>query len=356
MRSSSDSAGGRLRRMSRPGACFTDASARGGLPAHRARCRRLLLGFCDPLWQTGLPRSLQRPQAGSRCRRFPQPRAPGGPTWGRRAVSLAGMLGVWPARDRSPRATCCRASTTARPISRARSPSRALGPRGRHDDARGDAARRSQLGVDPLGGPSAPSPPSPDELTRHGISIEVRQGAGDRDPPGSASSGPRSSTRCAWAAGPTCSSRAPHPDLRLRARALRARRPGERVLLAHTERCPAFQRDPDVLAGLVAGGMLSSITGASLTGDFGSTARRTALHLLREGLVHRRRLRRRQHRRAPAAAARRPPCRGARGARRDASRRLAHPRCARRDPRGEAPCAASADAPVRALVAPRRLR
>ena len=59
-----------------------------------------------------------------------------------------------------------------------------------------------------------------------------------------------------------------------------------RVLLAHPERSPAFQRDPEMLVGLVRAGVLTSITAGSLTGQFGNTARRFAQTLLEHGLVH----------------------------------------------------------------------
>lgn len=61
---------------------------------------------------------------------------------------------------------------------------------------------------------------------------------------------------------------------------------GHRILLAHPERCPAIQRHPDVLERLVLQGVLSSVTAGSLTGQFGSTVRALAMHLIEEGLVH----------------------------------------------------------------------
>ena len=57
-------------------------------------------------------------------------------------------------------------------------------------------------------------------------------------------------------------------------------------VLAHPERCPIFQRDPDRLARLVNGGVLCSITAASLAGRFGATVRKFSLELLYDGLVH----------------------------------------------------------------------
>ena len=63
-------------------------------------------------------------------------------------------------------------------------------------------------------------------------------------------------------------------------------RRGHRVLLAHPERCPAFQRTPSRLEGLVGAGALVQITAGSMTGGFGSTVRRFTTALLRDGLVH----------------------------------------------------------------------
>ncbi len=61
---------------------------------------------------------------------------------------------------------------------------------------------------------------------------------------------------------------------------------GHRVLLAHPERCAVFHREPDMLATLVRGGVLTSITAGSLVGRFGGSPQRFALRLVREGLVH----------------------------------------------------------------------
>jgi protein-tyrosine phosphatase len=61
---------------------------------------------------------------------------------------------------------------------------------------------------------------------------------------------------------------------------------GHRVLLAHPERCPAFQRDPARLERLVGAGALVQITAGSMTGAFGSTVRRFTVSILREGLAH----------------------------------------------------------------------
>lgn len=61
---------------------------------------------------------------------------------------------------------------------------------------------------------------------------------------------------------------------------------GERIVLAHPERCPTFHRDPERLARLVHGGALTSVTAGAFAGRFGSIVRRFALGMVRDGLVH----------------------------------------------------------------------
>jgi protein-tyrosine phosphatase len=61
---------------------------------------------------------------------------------------------------------------------------------------------------------------------------------------------------------------------------------GHDIVLAHPERCPAFQRDPQLLESLVRAGVLTSITAGSLVGRFGSSVRRFALELMEAELVH----------------------------------------------------------------------
>ena len=61
---------------------------------------------------------------------------------------------------------------------------------------------------------------------------------------------------------------------------------GHRIVLAHPERCPAFQREPGLLESLVLGGALTSITAGSLVGQFGKTARRLSLEMLEAEFVH----------------------------------------------------------------------
>lgn len=67
---------------------------------------------------------------------------------------------------------------------------------------------------------------------------------------------------------------------------LRLRERGEAILLAHPERCPVFQREPERLERLVAEGVLCSITAGSMWGQFGETVRRFTIELLSQGLVH----------------------------------------------------------------------
>lgn len=61
---------------------------------------------------------------------------------------------------------------------------------------------------------------------------------------------------------------------------------GFRPVLAHPERSPSFQSDVDRLATLVERGILTSITAASMAGRFGRTVRKTAVAMLRAGVVH----------------------------------------------------------------------
>jgi len=61
---------------------------------------------------------------------------------------------------------------------------------------------------------------------------------------------------------------------------------GHRVVLAHPERSPMFQRDPQLLSTLVEAGMLASITAGALVGSFGRDVQRFAQRLARDGLVH----------------------------------------------------------------------
>jgi protein-tyrosine phosphatase len=61
---------------------------------------------------------------------------------------------------------------------------------------------------------------------------------------------------------------------------------GVSMVIAHPERCPTFQRHPDLMEDLVRSGALGQVTASSLAGRFGRTVRHTALHMLAEGQVH----------------------------------------------------------------------
>ncbi len=68
--------------------------------------------------------------------------------------------------------------------------------------------------------------------------------------------------------------------------ALELHEQGQRIILAHPERCPAFQHDPSLLESLVQEGLLTSVTAGSLVGRFGKTVRRFAHELMDAELVH----------------------------------------------------------------------
>ncbi len=61
---------------------------------------------------------------------------------------------------------------------------------------------------------------------------------------------------------------------------------GHEIMLAHPERCPAFQRDIDAYERLIAEGMLGQVTAASLVGRFGRAVQEFGDRLVREGLAH----------------------------------------------------------------------
>ena len=61
---------------------------------------------------------------------------------------------------------------------------------------------------------------------------------------------------------------------------------GQRIVLAHVERCPAFVDGGELLSRLVGQGMLASVTAGSLTGRFGRHARAAAMRFIASGLVH----------------------------------------------------------------------
>jgi protein-tyrosine phosphatase len=61
---------------------------------------------------------------------------------------------------------------------------------------------------------------------------------------------------------------------------------GFKILLAHPERSPMFQQDPEALHDLVERGVLCSITAGSMRGRFGRRVARCALDFISLGLVH----------------------------------------------------------------------
>jgi protein-tyrosine phosphatase len=61
---------------------------------------------------------------------------------------------------------------------------------------------------------------------------------------------------------------------------------GHRVLIAHPERSPLLQRDPEGLRALVRAGAATQVTAGSFAGSFGRTVRDYAERMLEAGLVH----------------------------------------------------------------------
>jgi protein-tyrosine phosphatase len=63
-------------------------------------------------------------------------------------------------------------------------------------------------------------------------------------------------------------------------------RKGFKVLIAHPERIAAFQRKIDIVEKLVGQGCLTSVTAASVGGQFGGTVKHFTRELFARGLVH----------------------------------------------------------------------
>jgi protein-tyrosine phosphatase len=61
---------------------------------------------------------------------------------------------------------------------------------------------------------------------------------------------------------------------------------GFAIVLAHPERIGAFQRDIELLEKLVGAGALTSVTAASVSGQFGGAVKRFTQELFARGLVH----------------------------------------------------------------------
>lgn len=61
---------------------------------------------------------------------------------------------------------------------------------------------------------------------------------------------------------------------------------GHKLVIAHPERAPAFQRAPEQLLRLVADGVLCAVTAGAVSGRFGRRAGRLARELLLDGMAH----------------------------------------------------------------------
>lgn len=61
---------------------------------------------------------------------------------------------------------------------------------------------------------------------------------------------------------------------------------GHEILLAHPERAPMLQRDPQAVGRLVRAGVRTQLTAGGLSGQFGRPVQRFAEQLLAAGLVH----------------------------------------------------------------------
>jgi protein-tyrosine phosphatase len=79
---------------------------------------------------------------------------------------------------------------------------------------------------------------------------------------------------------------APGGGFALRSAVSRLRSLGLRCVIAHPERSGTLAREPRLVSELAAAGALFSVTAGSLVGRFGSAARRFALQLAGEGLMH----------------------------------------------------------------------
>jgi len=78
----------------------------------------------------------------------------------------------------------------------------------------------------------------------------------------------------------------PTGGLALRTAVARLRGLGLRCLIAHPERSATLAREPRLVSELAAAGALFSLTAGSLVGRFGGAARRFAVQLAEEGLMH----------------------------------------------------------------------
>ncbi|HVE67724.1 MAG TPA: CpsB/CapC family capsule biosynthesis tyrosine phosphatase [Solirubrobacteraceae bacterium] len=145
----------------------------------------------------------------------------------------------------------------------------------------------TRWGVDPEGVPAAVDRIR-DALRDAHIELDVRPG-GEVSLTRMADLTPAALDAVRLGGGPYLLIESPHRDsggAGFKAAAAQLLRRGERIVLAHPERCPGFQRRPDDVRRLVDAGIVCSITSSALLGRFGATVQTFALRLLREGLVH----------------------------------------------------------------------
>lgn len=57
-------------------------------------------------------------------------------------------------------------------------------------------------------------------------------------------------------------------------------------IIAHPERNTQIQSDPDIVSKLIDHGAMTQVTGSSFLGNFGVHSKRTAIKLLKKGLIH----------------------------------------------------------------------
>jgi protein-tyrosine phosphatase len=125
------------------------------------------------------------------------------------------------------------------------------------------------------------------ELGSEGIDLDIRTG-GEIDLSRLADLDPREIDAVRLGDGPYLLLECPHSpsagDFDALMLSIHAR--GQPIVLAHPERSPLFQSEPERLIRLVDAGLLCSVTAGSLRGQFGEQVRQLTLEMLREGLVH----------------------------------------------------------------------
>lgn len=125
------------------------------------------------------------------------------------------------------------------------------------------------------------------QLAAHGIPVDVRTGA-EISLGRAVELPPEELEALALGCGPWLLVECPHRSqaVGLEEQLLALEAQGHSVVLAHPERCPAIQQDPQMLERLLAAGMIGSVTAGALTGRFGRDVRRFAVELVKRGMVH----------------------------------------------------------------------